>query len=131
MFDKSKIKMGSNRSLGIVFFLVFLIIGLWPLLNDGQVRIWSFIISIIFLFLGVMNSKLLTPLNKIWFKIGLLLGAIVAPIIMGAIFFLVVTPIALIMKIIGKDSLYRKYDKHSKSYWIKREKGMGTMKQQF
>tara|TARA_B000000460_G_C21339374_1_gene316362 strand:+ start:139 stop:510 length:372 start_codon:yes stop_codon:yes gene_type:complete len=123
--------MGSNRSLGIVFFLVFLIIGLWPLLNDGQVRIWSFIISIIFLFLGVMNSKLLTPLNKIWFKIGLLLGAIVAPIIMGAIFFLVVTPIALIMKIIGKDSLYRKYDKHSKSYWIKRKKEMGTTKLQF
>ena len=131
MLRKSKIKTSSNQNFGLVFFFAFLIIGLWPLLNDGQVRIWSFIISIIFLFLGVMNSKLLTPLNKIWFKIGLLLGAIVAPIIMGAIFFLVVTPIALIMKIIGKDSLYRKYDKHSKSYWIKRKKEMGTMKLQF
>jgi len=131
MFDKSKIKMGSNRSLGIVFFLVFLIIGLWPLLNDGQIRIWSFIISIIFLFLGLINSKLLTPLNKMWFKIGLLLGAIVAPIIMGFIFFLVVTPIGLIMKVVGKDSLHKKYDKYSKSYWIKRKKEIGTMKQQF
>lgn len=131
MLDKSKIKMGSNRSLGIVFFLVFLIVGFWPLLNEGQIRVWSIIISVIFLFLGVMNSKLLTPLNRLWTKLGLLLGSIAAPIIMGAIFFLVVTPIALIMKIIGKDSLYRKYDKHSKSYWIKRKKEMGTMKQQF
>ena len=87
--------------------------------------------SLFLLFLGVMNSKLLTPLNRLWTKLGLLLGSIAAPIIMGAIFFLVVTPIALIMKIIGKDSLYRKYDKHSKSYWIKRKKEMGTMKQQF
>ena len=131
MLDKSKIKMGSNRSLGIVFFLAFLIVGFWPLLNEGQIRVWSIIISVIFLFLGVMNSKLLTPLNRLWTKLGLLLGSIAAPIIMGAIFFLVVTPIALIMKIIGKDLLNNKYDDKKKSYWINRNKPRSTMKQQF
>ena len=131
MLTKSKIKMSSNRSFGLVFFFVFLIIGLWPLMREESPKIWLLIISIFFLVLGVVNSKLLTPLNKVWFKIGIFLGNLVAPIVMGIIFFLVVTPIGLIMKIIGKDVLQKKYDKKKKSYWIKRDDSFNTMKRQF
>ena len=99
------IKISSNRSFGGVFFVVFLIIALYPLLNDGEIRIWSIIISLIFLVLGLLNSKILTPLNKVWFKFGLFLGKIISPLVMGIIFFLVVTPIGLIMKLLGKDLL--------------------------
>ena len=128
---ESNIKISSNRNFGIVFFFIFLIISLWPLTYDGQIRIWSLIISLIFLVLGLINSKLLWPLNYIWFKFGLLLGSIIAPIIMGIVFFVVVTPTSLIMKIIGKDLLNNKYDKNKKSYWIIRDKPKSTMKQQF
>ena len=99
------IKLGSNRSFGIVFSIVFLLIAIYPLINSDGLRVWSLIIAIIFLVLGLINSKILTPLNKLWFKFGILLGRIVSPVIMGLIFFLVVTPIALIMRIIGKDLL--------------------------
>ena len=132
MLEKSKIKMGSNRGFGVVFFVVFLIIAFWSFRGDfEQIKIIPLIISISFLILGLLNSKILTPLNKLWFKFGLLLGVIAAPIIMGFIFFLVVTPIAFIMKLAGKDLLKIKYDKLSKTYWIKRDKKIGTMKQQF
>ena len=132
MFKKSKIQMGSNRGFGVVFFVVFLIIAFWSFKGDfQQIKIIPLIISVSFLILGLLNSKFLTPLNMVWFKFGLLLGAIAGPIIMGFVFFLVVTPISFIMKITGKDMLKRKYDKLSKSYWIKREKKIGTMKQQF
>ena len=105
------IKISSNRSFGIVFFIVFLLIALYPLTYGGEIRIWSLIISIIFLILGLLNSKILTPLNKLWFKFGILLGKIVSPLIMGIIFFLVVTPIGLIMRLFGKDLLNLKYNK--------------------
>jgi len=132
MFEKSKIKMGSNRGFGVVFFVVFLVIAFWSFRGDlQQIKIIPFSISIIFLILGLLNSKILTPLNKLWFKFGLLLGAIIAPIVMGFIFFLVVTPIAFIMRLIGKDLLKRKYNKLSKTYWINRDKKIETMKQQF
>ena len=131
MLNKSKIKIGSNRNFGLVFFFVFLIVGLWPLLNEGSFRIWSIIIAIIFLILGLMNSKLLTPLNILWFKLGILLGSIVAPIVMGIVFFVIITPIGFIMKIIGKDLLNNKYDSKNKSYWINRNKTKSTMRQQF
>ena len=131
MLNKSKIKIGSNRNFGLVFFFVFLIVGLWPLLNEGSFRIWSIIIAIIFFILGLMNSKLLTPLNILWFKFGMVLGSIIAPIIMGIVFFAVVTPTGIIMRIFGKDLLNKKYNNKSKSYWINREKSKGTMKQQF
>ena len=132
MFEKSKIKMGSNRGFGIVFFIVFLVISFWSFRGDfNQIKIIPLVISLVFLFLGLINSKLLTPLNKIWFKFGLLLGAIIAPIIMGFIFFMVVTPIGLIMRISGKDLLRKKFNKTVKTYWIKRDKKMGTMRQQF
>ena len=131
MSKNSKIKISSNRSFGIVFFFVFLIISLWPLINENPLRVWSIYVAIIFLILGLMNSKLLAPLNILWFKFGELLGSIVAPIVMGIVFFVVITPIGLFMKIIGKDLLNNKYNNKNKSYWINREKSKGTMKQQF
>ena len=126
-----KIKISTNRNFGLVFFIVFLIVSIWPLINGEPVRIWSSIISLIFLILGLMNSKLLTPLNKLWFKFGMILGAIVAPIVMGIVFFLIITPIGLFMKIIGKDLLKKKFDKKKTTYWIMRDKSISTMKQQF
>jgi hypothetical protein len=131
MLHKSKIKVSSNRSFGLVFFIVFIIIALWPLTSEGSIRIWSIIVSLIFLILGLINSKLLTPLNQLWSKFGITLGAIVAPIVMGIVFFLVVTPTGLILNIMGKDLLNKKYDKKKKTYWIKRNTPIGTMKRQF
>ena len=131
MIGNSKIKIGSNRNFGIVFFIVFLAVSLWPLTYGEPIRIWSAIISLVFLILGLMNSKLLTPLNKLWFKFGMILGVIVAPIIMAAVFFLVVTPIGIFMRLMGKDLLRKRYDKKKETYWIKRDKPVGTMKRQF
>jgi hypothetical protein len=131
MLNKSKIKISSNRNFGLVFFFVFLIVSLWPLLNENSPRIWSIVIAVIFLILGLLNSKLLTPLNMLWFKFGLFLGSIISPIVMGIIFFLVITPTGLVMKLMGKDLLASKYDNKKKSYWINRTKTKNTMKQQF
>ena len=131
MRNNSKIKINSNRSFGIVFFFVFVIVSLWPLINENSLRVWSIFVAIIFLILGLMNSKILKPLNILWFKFGKLLGFIIAPIVMGIVFFVVITPTGLIMKIIGKDLLNKRYNNKSKSYWINREKSKGTMKQQF
>ena len=131
MQKNSKIRINSNRSFGIVFFFVFLIISLWPLLNGNPLRVWSIFVAIIFLILGLINSNFLTPLNKLWFKFGKLLGFIVAPIVMGVIFFLIITPTGFIMKMLGKDLLNKKYNNKIKSYWINREKSKSTMKQQF
>ena len=124
------IRISSNRSFGIVFFVVFLLIALYPLTYGGEIRIWSLIISIIFLTLGLLNSKILSPLNKIWFKFGLFLGKIVSPLIMGIIFFLVVTPIGFTMRLLGKDVLNLKYNKN-KSYWIEKNGPKSKMKNQF
>ena len=128
--NKNKIKINSNRSFGIVFFVVFLIVGLWPILSENDIRIWSIILSLIFLILGLLNSKLLTPLNKVWFKFGIALGSIVAPIVMGLIFFMVVTPISLLMKLFNKDVLNLKKN-NNKSYWILRNQQKSRMKDQF
>ena len=120
----------SNKSFGIVFFIVFLIIALWPLMSGGSIRYWSATTAVIFLILGLLNSKLLTPLNKLWIKFGELLGKIISPIVMGIIYFLIVTPIGLFMRFLRKDLLKLKFN-NSKSYWIKREKQIDTMKRQF
>ena len=124
------VKIGSNRSFGIVFFIVFLLIAFYPLINQGDIRIWSVLISLLFLILGIINSKILTPLNKVWFKFGIFLGKIISPIIMGIIFFLVVTPIAFLMRMINKDLLNLKFNKKS-SYWIEKTDPKSTMKNQF
>ena len=124
------IKISSNRSFGIVFFIVFFLLALYPLTYNGETRLWSLIISLIFLVLGLLNSKILTPLNKLWFRFGIFLGKIISPLIMGIIFFLVVTPIGLIMRIFGKDVLNLKYNKN-KSYWIEKNGPKSKMKNQF
>jgi hypothetical protein len=123
-------KLPSNRNFGIVFFTVFLVIGLWPLLNQGELRIWSLLVSLVFLILGILNSKILAPLNKLWMKFGLLLGSIVSPIVMGIIFFMVVTPTALILRLFGKDILMKKKNNDA-SYWIKKDNINNSMKNQF
>ena len=126
----TKIKNGSNKSFGIVFFIFFLIVGLYPLINVEGPRIWSIVLSVIFLVLGLNNSQILTPLNILWFKFGMLLGKVVSPIIMGLVFFLVVTPTGIIMRLLNKDLLNLKKNK-TNSYWINRPKTKSEMKNQF
>ena len=126
----NKIKLPTNRNFGIVFFVVFSIIAFWPLLNNNEIRYWSLIISLVFFVLGAINSKLLTPLNKIWFKVGILLGNIISPIVLALIFFFVVTPTSIILKIMSKDILNLK-NKNVKSYWIKKNSDKSSMKNQF
>ena len=127
MNDKN---INSNKSFGIVFFIVFLLIGLYPLLNNESIRLWSIATSFIFLFLGLINSKILTPLNKLWFKFGIFLGKIISPIVMMIIFFMVVTPTGLIMRLFKKDLLNLKFN-NNKSYWIKKTGPKSKMKNQF
>ena len=125
-----KNKKNSNRTFGILFFLLFLLIGIWPIINNENLRWWSIIISLIFLFLSYKNSNLLTPLNKIWIKVGELLGKIIAPIVMAIIYFVVITPIAIFLKLFKKDLLKIKFSS-ANTYWIKRDKKFGSMKRQF
>ena len=127
MSDK---KINSNRSFGIVFFLVFILIAFYPIINQGEVRVWSIFISLFFLILGIINSTILTPLNKLWFKLGIFLGKIISPMIMGIIFFVVVTPIGLFMRLLGKDLLNLKFN-NDKSYWIQKTGPKSKMKDQF
>ena len=124
------IKVSSNRSFGIVFFIVFLLIATYPLLKGNDVRFWSLLISFGFLILGLINSKILSPLNKLWFKFGLILGKIMSPLIMGIIFFVVVTPIGVAMRLLKKDLLSLKYNQ-KKTYWIKKTGPKSKMKNQF
>ena len=124
------IKISSNKNFGIVFFVVFLIIAIYPLIKGHEMRLWSILLSIIFLVLGLLNSKLLSPLNKFWFKFGIFLGNIISPIIMGIIFYLVVTPIGLTMRLLGKDILKLKFH-NDNSYWIKKSGPKSKMKNQF
>ena len=128
--DNNNIKIGTNKSFGIVFFIFFFIVSIFPLLNDGNIRVWSLIVSIIFLILGILNSKILTPLNQVWFKFGILLGRFVSPVVMGAVFFVIVTPTSVIMKVLQKNLLNLKKD-NKKTYWIERSKIKSKMKNQF
>ena len=123
--------MSSNRSFGILFFLVFLLIGLWPLLNQGDPRQIFIIFSLIFLVLGILNSKILTPFNKLWIKFGEILGRVIAPIVMAIIYFIVLTPISLIVRLFGKDLLNLRFIKNKETYWINRNKKIGSMRKQF
>ncbi len=123
-------KISSNRSFGILFCIVFALIAAWPAMHEGQLRIWPIPISFIFLVLGLLNSRLLSPLNFAWIKFGELLGRIVAPIAMGIVYFIFITPMGLFMRLIGKDLLNIRFSK-IKTYWIKREKNIGSMKRQF
>ena len=128
--NNHNIKISSNKNFGIVFFVVFFIISVYPLLYGQNLRFWSLIVAIIFLALGLLNSNILTPLNKVWFKFGLFLGRIISPIVMSMIFFLVVTPISFVMRILGKDVLNLKKN-NSNTYWIKKSGPKSEMKNQF
>ena len=129
--EKVSVKISSNRSFGLLFFIVFLAISLWPLKSQEDLRLWAFILALIFFVLGILNSKFLTPLNKLWMKFGIFLGSIVSPFVMGVVFFMVVTPVGLIMRFLGKDLLRIKKSKFVSTYWISREKQNNTMKRQF
>ena len=129
--EKASVKISSNRSFGLLFFIVFLAISLWPLKSQEDVRLWAFILALIFFVLGILNSKFLTPLNKLWMKFGIFLGSIISPVVMGVVFFMVVTPVGLIMRFLGKDLLRIKKSKFVSTYWISREKQNNTMKRQF
>jgi len=121
----------SNKSFGLLFFVVFLLIGLYPIYKGNNPNIYFLLISLPFLVLGLLNSKILTPLNKAWIKLGEVLGMIIAPIIMALVYFVVLTPISLIVRILGKDLLKIKFNKKLASYWIDRKKNLGSMKKQF
>ena len=121
----------TNKSFGLLFFLVFLIIGLWPLKNGENLNFYFITTSIIFLILGLINSKLLTPLNKSWIKLGEILGIIIAPIVMALVYFVILTPVSLIVRMFGKDLLSLKLLKEKETYWIERKKSLGSMKKQF
>ena len=120
----------SNKSFGILFFFIFLAIGVWPLLNSGELRLWSLFFAFVFLVLGLLNSKILKPIKDIWIKFGEILGKFIAPVVMATVFFIVLTPLSLILRIFGKDLLKIKYSKGN-SYWIYRNKDVGSMKKQF
>ena len=128
--NSKNIKISSNRSFGIVFFIFFLIVSIFPLFKDEDIRIWAVIVAIIFLILGLLNSSVLSPLNKIWFKFGILLGNFISPIVMGLVFFTVLTPTAFIMRAFGKDLLNLKKN-NKKSYWIEKSPIKSKMKNQF
>tara|TARA_B100000902_G_C26589110_1_gene564938 strand:- start:25 stop:405 length:381 start_codon:yes stop_codon:yes gene_type:complete len=121
----------NNKGFGILFFIVFLLVGLWPLLKGDSPRIYFFPIAVLFLILGLINSKILTPLNKTWVKFGELLGAIIAPIVMGLVYFFILTPLSFLVRITGKDLLNVKFSNKFKTYWIKRSKDLGSMDKQF
>ncbi len=121
----------SNRSFGILFFFFFLILSLWPLTKNESLNIYFVLISIVFLILGLINSKLLTPFNNIWIKLGELLGRIIAPIVMALVYFFILTPISLLVRVFGKDLLGLKFLNKQKTYWINRKKDLGKMDKQF
>ena len=120
-----------NRSFGLLFFIVFLAFALWPLTKKGEINLYLISIALIFLILGLLNSKILTPLNRSWIKFGELLGRIIAPIVMGIIYFIILTPISLLVRLFGKDLIGMKFNNNLKTYWIKRKKHLGTMDKQF
>ena len=121
----------SNRSFGLLFFIVFFILGIWPLKNGANLNIYLISISGIFLILGLVNSKLLSPLNKSWIKLGAVLGMIIAPIVMAIVYFIFLTPISFLVRLVGKDLLSLKFNKKKNTYWIIRKKNIGSMRKQF
>ena len=132
---ENEVEVGSERGFGIVFAVVFTIVGLWPLTGEsGQVRMWALVVAAAFLVAAFVFPAILKPLNLLWFKFGLLLHKIVNPLVMGLLFFSTVTPTALIFKLLGKDPLRLKAQPEADSYWIPRDPPgpeRGGMKNQF
>ena len=123
-------KKSSDKSFGILFFIVFLLIAIWPLFGDGSIRYWSLVVAFIFFAIALLKQELLKPLNIAWIKFGEILGKVIAPIVMALVFFIILTPTSIIVRLFGKDLLKLKFSKDS-SYWIKREKNITSMDKQF
>ena len=121
----------SEKSFGVIFSIVFLIVSLYPLINSEGLRIWALVVSTIFFLLAFVAPKVFVLPNKLWFKFGLLLGSIIAPIVMAMVYFIAVLPTGITMRLLGKDLLKQKLDNNAKSYWIERSEPMGSMKNQF
>jgi len=126
-----EVKMSSEKGFGLVFAVVFFLIGFFPVMNAGTVRLWALIVAFGFLVLAYLAPRLLSVPNKLWFKLGMALGAVVAPIVMALVYFVSIVPIGLIIRLTGKDPLRRKLDQNAKTYWIERDQPVGTMKDQF
>jgi hypothetical protein len=126
-----EVERGSEKIFGLVFAVVFFLVGLYPLVNNKDILLWHLITALIFLLLAYVAPKILSVPNKLWFKLGLALGAIVAPVVMALVYFTTVVPTGLIMRLMGKDLLRKKLDKSAQSYWIERSEPMGSMKDQF
>ena len=123
-------KIGSNKSFGLWFFLIFLLIGIYPLIDNAEIRVWALIVSFLFFGLGISNSKILSSLNRSWFKFGIILSKIMSPLIMGLIFFCIVMPIGIIMRLLNYDLLrLRLNDKIT--YWVKKDEIKNNMKKQY
>ena len=120
-----------NRSFGILFFIVFLVLSFWPLTKNGTLNIYFLLIGLVFLVLGLLNSRILSPLNKVWIKLGEILGKIIAPLVMAVVYFIILTPISLLVRSFGKDLIGLKFKKDINTYWIKRKKDLGSMDKQF
>lgn len=118
--QNEELKTSSDRAFGIVFTVVFVIIGLWPITGANDPRIWALVTGGLILTAAFVRPTLLAPGNKLWTRFGLLLHKLTNPIIMGLIFFLAVTPTALIMRALGKDPMNRKLDSEAETYWIDR-----------
>ena len=119
----------NNFTFGMLFFVLFLVIGLYPLKSVGIIRIWSITLSLLFLIITIIKPNLFTHLNRLWIKFGILLGKIISPIVMGLVFFFVVTPIGVLVRILKKDVMGLK--RGATSYWINREDKLQSMKKQF
>jgi len=124
-------KNNQNRSFGLLFFFVFFILALWPLTKKGELNLYLISIASIFLVLGLLNSKILSPLNNLWVKLGEILGRIIAPIVMAIVYFFILTPISLLVRLFGKDLIGIKFSNDLKSYWVKKKKHLGSMDKQF
>ena len=119
----------NNIIFGMIFFLLFLVIGLYPLKSDGDIRIWSIVLSLVFIIITIIKPNLFTFLNKLWIKFGILLGKIVSPIIISFIFFFLVIPTGIFVRILKKDIMGLK--RRKSSYWINRDNKLQSMKKQF
>lgn len=128
------IKTSSDRAFGFVFAAVFAVIGLWPLLGGDGVRVWALAVAVVFLAAGAVFPRVLAPLNRVWTKLGLVLHHVVNPLVMGLLFYFVVTPVGLLMRLFGKDPLRLRLEPQARSYWIERRPpgpAPETMKNQF
>ena len=131
---ESEIKIGSERIFGLVFAVVFLMVGLWPLVDGEPARLWALVGGVLFSLLSFLQPRALSPLNRIWFRLGKLLHAIVNPLVLGLLFYTTVTPTAFFMRLIGKDTLHRSFEPEQNSYWIVRKPSgpdPSSMKNQF